>query len=110
MQTSIRSSATASVATPAALPPHRAIVTPASIREQVRDQVKAMVLSGELAPGELFSVNQLADRFQISRTPAREAALELVRDGLLTVERNRGFRVVAPSAQALDEIFEIRIF
>jgi DNA-binding GntR family transcriptional regulator len=78
------------------------------MRQQIHSQIKAMLISGELAPGELCSVYQLAELFQVSRTPVREALLQLSREGLLRPERNRGFRVVVSSPQDMDEISEIR--
>jgi len=79
------------------------------MRQQIHSQIKAMLISGELAPGELCSVYQLAELFEVSRTPVREALLQLAREGLLKPERNRGFRVVVSSPHDLDEISEIRM-
>jgi DNA-binding GntR family transcriptional regulator len=79
------------------------------MRQQIHSQIKAMLIAGELAPGQLVSVYQLAELFHVSRTPVREALLQLSREGLLGPERNRGFRVVVKSAQDLDEISEIRL-
>jgi DNA-binding GntR family transcriptional regulator len=87
----------------------RVIAHPLSMRQQIHSQIKAMLISGELAPGELCSVYQLAELFGVSRTPVREALLQLAREGLLQAERNRGFRVVVSSAHDLDEISEIRM-
>ena len=89
--------------------PSRAIAHPTSRRQQIHAQIKAMLISGELAPGQLCSVYQLAELFQVSRTPVREALLQLAREGLLRPERNRGFRVVVSSPQDLDDISEIRM-
>jgi DNA-binding GntR family transcriptional regulator len=82
---------------------------PLSMRQQIHSQIKAMLISGELAPGQLCSVYQLAELFGVSRTPVREALLQLAREGLLQAERNRGFRVVVSSPHDLDEISEIRM-
>jgi DNA-binding GntR family transcriptional regulator len=79
------------------------------MRQQIHLQIKAMLVSGELAPGELCSVYQLAELFGVSRTPVREALLQLVREGLLHAERNRGYRVVVSSPRDLDEISEVRL-
>ncbi|HEY8687459.1 MAG TPA: GntR family transcriptional regulator [Chloroflexota bacterium] len=85
------------------------IAQPLNMRQQVHSQIKAMLISGELAPGELCSVYQLAEVFGVSRTPVREALLQLAREGLLRAERNRGFRVVVSSPLDLDNISEIRM-
>jgi DNA-binding GntR family transcriptional regulator len=79
------------------------------MRQQVHSQIKAMLISGELAPGALCSVYQIAELFSVSRTPVREALLQLAQEGLLRAERNRGFRVVVSSPKDLDDISEIRM-
>jgi DNA-binding GntR family transcriptional regulator len=61
-----------------------------------------------MAPGEVYSAPVLAARYQVSVTPVREALLDLVKEGLLTPVRNKGFRVVEPSDEDLDEIAKVR--
>lgn len=80
------------------------------LTEQVHDALTAAVLNGTLAPGELHSVNALATQFGVSRTPVREAMLQLERRGLVEVIRNQGFVVVEITAADLDEIFQIRLW
>jgi DNA-binding GntR family transcriptional regulator len=64
---------------------------------------------GELAPGSLYSVNQVATELGISRTPVREAILGLADVGLVQIERNRGFRVVVPDHKHVKDILELRL-
>ena len=73
----------------------------ANLREQVVDQLRIAIVSGEMPPGAVCSVPSLARTLGISTTPIREALLQLTSDGLLQPMRNRGFRVVDPS---LDEL------
>lgn len=80
-----------------------------NLRERVYSQTKSLIVTGAVGEGELLSVAQLAQMFEVSRTPVREALLELARDGLLQPERNRGFRVVGHTARQLDEIYELRV-
>ncbi len=67
------------------------------------------MVSGELAPGELYSAPVLGERFGVSATPVREAMLDLAKDGFVAAERNRGFRVLEMTDADLDEISEIRL-
>lgn len=80
-----------------------------NLRERIYSQTKALIVTGSLAPGNLVSVAQLAGMFNVSRTPVREALLELARDGILRPERNRGFRVIGHTPRELDEIFDVRV-
>lgn len=87
----------------------RLIVSQANLAELVHEQLKAMFVVGELKPGELYSVAQLAEGFGVSRTPVREALVQLAREGLVASERNRGFRVVELGQNDFEDIFEVRL-
>jgi DNA-binding GntR family transcriptional regulator len=80
----------------------------ANLREQVVDQLRIAIVSGEMQPGTVCSVPSLARTLGISTTPIREALLQLTSEGLLQPMRNRGFRVVDPSLDELRGIFEVR--
>lgn len=76
---------------------------------QVFDELRMAIVRGELPPNSLFSVTELAGRFGVSRTPVREALIELASMGMVRFERNRGFRILESSTRDLEEIFELRI-
>lgn len=80
-----------------------------SLTDAVVDAVRAGVQQQELVPGEVYSVYQLAELLGVSRSPVREALLRLAEVGLVEIARNRGFRVVLPTAHDVEEIFEIRL-
>lgn len=79
-----------------------------SFRTDVANALRAAVISGELAPGTLYSAPSLAERFGVSATPVREAMLELVREGLVATVRNKGYRVTEIDEAELDQIAELR--
>ncbi len=76
--------------------------------ERVHDRLRRALLDHELTAGQLYSVVQLAVRFKVSRTPVREAVLRLAQEGMVRLERNRGFSVIEPEAHEVQDIFEIR--
>ncbi|MFM6849222.1 MAG: GntR family transcriptional regulator [Terrabacter sp.] len=80
-----------------------------SLADAVVDAVRAGMASGELVPHDTYSVYQLADLLGVSRSPVREALLRLAEAGLVRIDRNRGFRVLTPSAHDIEEIIEIRL-
>src|SRR3954449_8596546 len=80
-----------------------------SLREQAQQVIRASILAGELAAGEIYSASTLAERLGVSPTPVREAMLELANGGLVEPVRNRGFRVLAPDEADLDEISQLRL-
>ena len=79
------------------------------LREQVYQQIKHDIITCKLSPGEPLSENQFLDRFQVSKTPIREALTSLVQDGLVEYTPNRGFMVTTVSVADIQEIFDTRI-
>ncbi len=80
----------------------------ANLRERVSSALRAAIISGEMAPGVLYSAPSLAARFGVSATPVREAMLDLVKENLVTIAPNKGFRVTEVDDAQLDEIAAIR--
>jgi len=79
-----------------------------SLREQAREAVRAQIMSGELAPGEVQSIQSVAGVLGVSITPVREAVMDLAHLGMVEIIRNRGFRVPVMTDRDLDEIFKLR--
>ncbi len=79
-----------------------------SLREQIVSFLRWSIFSGELPPGDRFSVPVLAEQFGVSPTPVREAVLDLVQQGLVVALPNRGFQVVAPSMDYLRQAMHVR--
>ncbi len=80
-----------------------------SLTEQVMDFVRTATASGDMRPGELYSVYQLAERLGLSRSPVRDGLLRLEEAGLVEFARNRGFRIIPTTPQDVAEIFSIRL-
>ncbi len=80
-----------------------------SLRAQVGDALRALLVSGRMRQGVLYSAPQLAARFGVSATPVREAMLDLVSEGLVEVVRNKGFRVTELDDAQLDAMAELRM-
>ena len=80
-----------------------------SLKQQVTDILRNTIAAGDLLPGSLHSVRELADRLGVSRTPVREALIDLGSRGMVRFERNHGVRILQTSLHDLDEIFEIRL-
>jgi DNA-binding GntR family transcriptional regulator len=72
------------------------------------DQIRAMVLSGELMPGEKLTQGALAKQLEVSRIPVREALATLHAEGLLVHKPNTGFTVARFSSEDLSEIYLMR--
>ncbi len=69
--------------------------------------IEEEIATGQLKDGEKLDEASLAERFQVSRTPVREALLQLVGSGLATQIPKRGCFVKAPSFRDMIEMFEV---
>jgi DNA-binding GntR family transcriptional regulator len=75
---------------------------------EVLEVLRASIIRGDLRPGSMHSVGSLAEMLGVSRTPVREALIELASRGMVRFERNRGVLIVESSIHDLEEIFEMR--
>lgn len=89
--------------------PLREIKAESSLTARVRDSIRAAIIDGTLEPGSLHSVQSLADVFKVSRTPVREALIDLAGADMVEFERNRGVRILETSVHDLEEILVLRI-
>jgi DNA-binding GntR family transcriptional regulator len=72
---------------------------------RLAQQIAELVLSGEIAPGLKLDEQSLAQRFQVSRTPVREALRQLANTGLIELFPNRGAFVARVTPEQLEEMF-----
>ncbi|ASY34078.1 MULTISPECIES: GntR family transcriptional regulator [unclassified Streptomyces] len=84
------------------------IVTRSTLRQQIADALRDEVLSGRLAPGQEFTVKEIAEGFGVSATPVREALVDLSAQGLLDSVQHRGFRVHTFSLDDFRTMIEAR--
>ncbi|MCY9421621.1 GntR family transcriptional regulator, partial [Bacillus paralicheniformis] len=68
-------------------------LNPRSVRDQIYQMLKEEIMKFRLVPGELISEKEISERYEVSRTPVREAFLQLSREGLLEVYPQKGTRV-----------------
>lgn len=77
------------------------------IADRLRDQLEQDILTGLYAPGDRLDEVKLAARFDVSRTPIREAFQHLAASGLLELKPRRGAFVRRPSVSEIIEMFEV---
>src|SRR5437016_10839463 len=97
------------VSSRAALP-----VTPSSDPRQtqtrsgeLRERIEEKIATGELRPGSRLDENELAAEFDVSRTPIREALIQLASVGIVQIRPRRGAIVPELSPHRLVEMFEV---
>ena len=72
------------------------------------EELREAILSGEFEPGERLRTASLAKRFGSSRTPVREALVQLEGEGLVDIEPRRGALVRSFASADLIDLYEIR--
>jgi DNA-binding GntR family transcriptional regulator len=65
-----------------------------TVRAQAAEELRDRILTGLLQPGDRLDLDQLTAEFGISRTPVREALLELSYEGLVSITPRSGMAVV----------------
>lgn len=79
-----------------------------SFASAVADKLREKIIRGELHEGEQLRQDAIANEFQVSRIPVREALRQLEAEGLIKIVANRGAVVSALSPEEIGEMFEIR--
>ncbi len=80
-----------------------------TLQELVTDRIREAILRGWLKPGERLDQAEIAERFQVSRMPVREALRTLEAEGLVKFYPHRGVEVCELSPEEIEEIYQIRI-
>lgn len=75
--------------------------------DRLRQAIETDIVTGVFRPGERLDEQSLADRFGVSRTPLREALVQLAANGLVKLLPRRGAFVVSLSFQEIVERFEM---
>src|SRR3954451_6075161 len=87
---------------------HTAVASPQTARHRVREDVRRLILSGELRPGERLTQQQLAKRFGVAQSVVRESLLELQFSGLVETVDNLGIFVSDLDATSLLQAYQVR--
>ncbi len=78
-----------------------------SLRQQVYEFLKGELNRGTIEPGSQLDLTALADRLGTSRTPLREALLQLAAEGFVTILPRRGIVVNELTPEEIRHIYEI---
>lgn len=81
---------------------------PRSMAEQIADSCGRMIIDGRFAAGERITETQLADIFDVSRGPVRDAIRILEKRRLVEVQPRRGVYVCGLSLGSAKELFDVR--
>lgn len=81
--------------------------TPSTRADEIRQAIEADIFTGRLRPGARLDEESLASRFGLSRTPVREAILQLVYSGLVEKKPRQGALVAPLDLHRMVQMFEV---
>lgn len=79
-----------------------------TLTEQAADAIRARIVDGQFEFGEALSEITLATELGVSKTPVREAFLQLKNEGLVEILPQRGTFVFRMTIEELRQLFEFR--
>ncbi|MEV7239005.1 GntR family transcriptional regulator [Streptomyces sp. NPDC051020] len=80
------------------------------LSDSVYEDIKAMVMDHQIAPGARVGIEALARMLKVSPTPVREALARLEADGLVVKRSLSGYRATELlTRQGVEELFEMRL-
>lgn len=79
-----------------------------NLSARVYNQIKSLILSNEVLPGQKLYHRELSERLGVSRTPVREALTRLAQEGYVSLLPNRGFTCKEIGMQEAEELYDLR--
>ena len=81
---------------------------PGTLQNLAYERIKTLLINGQLEFDEVYSANHFAEILGVSRTPIREALLQLTSEGFFVSLRGRGFKIKEFSEKEIQDFFEAR--
>lgn len=78
-----------------------------SLREQIYEYFRGEIQAGKLIPGSFIKLNEISDRLNISKTPLRDALIQLECEGFVTILPRRGVVVNKLDLEEIKNVLEI---
>ncbi|QIE44489.1 GntR family transcriptional regulator [Pseudohalocynthiibacter aestuariivivens] len=84
-------------------------ITRQSLPDVITSDIRERILNGDLSEGVTIRQEALAEEYDVSRMPVREALKRLDAEGLVQLTNNQGATVTKHSLDEIGEIFDLRI-
>jgi DNA-binding GntR family transcriptional regulator len=78
------------------------------LKDQVTDLLRDYLIGGRIAPGTKLVERDVAEQLGVSRAPARDALMQLEKEGLV-ISRPNGRYVIEPTGQDVKELYQVRL-
>ncbi|MDH3236042.1 MAG: FCD domain-containing protein [Alphaproteobacteria bacterium] len=80
-----------------------------TLASQVFKNIRADIISGRLPPNQRLRLEDLREVHAVGFSPLREALVQLHSEGLVALEKMKGFRVAPVSVAHLDDLTQVRV-
>jgi len=80
-----------------------------SLAENAYLRIRHEILLGELLPGAIVSERELAARYEMSKTPIREAITQVCREGLMQRLPGRGYMISPITIKEIHDLYDMRL-
>lgn len=77
--------------------------------QEIYESLRSMIVHFDLAPGSRVTETQLADHFQVSRTPIRAALQRLENEDLLTIKAKQGCFIRNIDMLRISHYYDVRV-
>ena len=79
-----------------------------TVQDHVYRRIKELILNGEIEPGRTVTIQSIADAFEVSAMPVREALHRLVAEKALTVVAGRSLGIPSLTVDRLEDLRRVR--
>lgn len=79
-----------------------------ALYKKVEERIRQAIVTGKMNPETIYTETSIAKQMKISRTPVREAVLDLASRGFVTILPRRGFQINIFSEKVIQEVYDLR--
>lgn len=80
-----------------------------SLKEQIYTQVLNDIIEGVYKQSEILNEKQLIEKYGVSKSPVRDALIELCKEGVLYSHPRYGYEIVTINEKEIDDIINFRL-
>ena len=81
----------------------------ASLKEQIYSQVMNDIIEGVYKQSEILNEKQLIEKYGVSKSPVRDALIELCKEGVLYSHPRYGYEIVTINEKDIEDIISFRL-
>lgn len=87
--------------------PSKSLLNLKSLKEQVYDYLRSQLQKGKILPGSVINMDSTSQKLGVSRTPLRDALIQLEMEGFVTILPRQGVIVNTLEAQDIKEYYQV---